>query len=309
MDHDLTLLSWGGKIPIVFVLAASDVAQLHPPSPRYVLASRMAYLPRLAEEATHAFRQAVAPSGGGSQNIWFEACGIPLKWQLPIGVLVDAVRTQATPISPLPFQIVIHFHDFPSDKILACSGPDMSKWSYINSLKQSTCLRFGEVKKVLTGLSEIQREQMWNALAVGNYHDFSKCNDMLHGVRCQEKGKRRCIRVVGVVSHNNNENTRATSPGKKDSTEESKGTDNNTGGTLRNVLRPLEITEEMKEGTVTLQSFLNVEENNDKGSAIMVHGVEIPLQADVVELHEMLASADNCLYIVLCGKYLNEVLR
>ena len=241
-------------------------------------------------------------------SLWFEACGIPLKWQLPIGVLVDAVRTQATPISPLPFQIVIHFHDFPSDKILACSGPDMSKWSYINSLKQSTCLRFGEVKKVLTGLSEIQREQMWNALAVGNYHDFSKCNDMLHGVRCQEKGKRRCIRVVGVVSHNNNENTRATSPGKKDNTEESKGTDNNTGGTLRNVLRPLEITEEMKEGTVTLQSFLNVEENNDKGSAIMVHGVEIPLQADVVELHEMLASADNCLYIVLCGKYLN-VLR
>ena len=78
---------------------------------------------------------------------------------------------------------------------------------------------------------------------------------------------------------------------------------------MRNVLRPLEITEELKEGTLTLQSFLNVEENNDEGSAIMVHGVEIPLQADVVELHEMLASADNCLYIVLCGKYLNDVLR
>lgn len=57
------------------------------------MASRMSYLGVVAEKAIAHFRLAVAPTGGGSENIWFEAAGIPLKWQLPIGVLIDAVRS------------------------------------------------------------------------------------------------------------------------------------------------------------------------------------------------------------------------
>lgn len=304
-SEELTKLSWGGQIPLTFVLAAADVAQLHPPPARYVMASRMAYLPRLAEEAIQSFRQAVAPSGGGSQNVWFEAYGIPLKWQVPMGVLVDAVRTQCRPqTSSLPFQIVIHFHDFPNDKILACTGMEVSKWSYVNSLKQSACLRFGDVKKVLTGLSEIQREQMWDSLAVGNYSKFSQCNDSLHGVNCKDKGQRRCIRLVGVI--NSSDDEKGKKEGQGSNNEDKMDNSGGSSGILRNVLRPLKLTEETN--GMTLKSFLKLGDNDivggvEAGNSIIVHGVEIPLNADIVDLHEMMSSADNCLYIVLSGAY------
>ena len=302
---DLITLTWGGQIPIMFVLAAADVAQLHPPAPRYVMGSRMAYLPRLAEEAIASFRLAVAPSGGGSQNVWFEASGVPLKWQLPMGVLVDAVRGYQPP-SPLPFQVVVHFHDFPSDKVLACAGMESARRSYINNLKQSACLRFGSAKRVLTGLSEIQQQQMWEAIATGNHLQFSACNETLHGLKCEGKVERRSVRLVAAVDSVKKE-----------------------GGDirLRSVLRPLVEREEGEEeeldkdagdggggggggdsGTtvvanVTLASFLKTSNVDESEGTITVHGVPMPLDADLVELHELMSSADNCLYVVLSGSF------
>jgi autophagy-related protein 5 len=318
----LERLVWGGSLPITFVLAPGDVAQLHPPAARYVMASRMSYLPQVAEDAIASFRRAAAPSGGGAESVWFESAGVPLKWQLPVGVLVDAVRHHTTmakdsfpsSVSALPFQVVIHFRDFPEDKVLRCNGTKDARWAYINNLKQSACLRFGSAKKVLTGLSAAQQQQMWDAIATGNQKQFCACNVSLHGRKCPEQAQRRSIRLVAVM-----------------------GTD--AGSRLRNVLRPLETRietgaetgaaatvskeEEQEEvddastntnintvdGMISLGSFLNLEGIGEgEEGKVMIHGVEVPLDANIVDLHKSMSSADNCLYIVLSGTFVKKVL-
>ena len=340
----LTTLAWGGKIPITFILAPGDVAQLHPPAPRYIMASRMSYLGVVAEKAIAHFRLAVAPTGGGSENIWFEAAGIPLKWQLPIGVLIDAVRssTAATLLLPLPFQIVIHFHDFPSDKILACSGTKAARWSYINTLKQSACLRFGSAKKVLTGLSATQQQQMWDAINNGNYTNFSTCNIELHGQHCNSKEpvQRRSIRLIAIAGGNGTEEKNETEgnlrirnvlyPYDETNIDVIKGSDvnvnvdvnvdgnedgnedGNKDGNKEEAEGEIEgVQGETKQddGTnhieqyVSIGTFLGIKNQDEQDGKIMIHGVEIPLDSNIVELHESMASADNCLYIVLSGTF------
>ena len=314
--NDVEALVWGGSVPIAFVLAANDVATLHPPAARYVLAPRVAYLPQLVERALEVFQQAVAPSGGNPlDNVWFESHGIALKWQLPVGTLVDAVRAHISD-ALLPLTIVVHFHNFPAGLLMRYQGVKAARRAYINSLKQSACLHFGSAKPVLTGLSQAQQEQMWGAIADGNYAQFQPCNDALHGSRCQIAPKRQCVRIVSIVNDS----------GDIFST----GRDLNTSSVCRisAILFPLEVKsdQESSEGETTPAADASLQEENSRASSdktvieflnlfkensgtkvitnpddtkVIVHGIEIPLSAKLSEIHDRMASADNCLYLVL----------
>ena len=331
MDAVETLV-WGGSVPLAFVLAASDVATLHPPSARYVLAPRVAYLPQLVESALAVFQQAVAPAGGGNsgkgsgkggeQHVWFEAGGVPLKWQLPVGVLVDAVRAHAPGEISLPLTIVVHFHNFPSDALMRYEGQHAARRAYVNVLKQSACLHFGSAKPVLTGLSQVQQEQMWGAIATGNHAQFWSCNDALHGARCPTPARRRCIRIVSVKSS-------LPGGGGHGGFFSGSSMGNSGGGAgfrIRAVLCPFdeesaggkdkaesttsdqggaEKSDGVAAATTTIGEFLQSYEsgdggrNNQENQTVIVHGVEVPLTASVADIHERMASADNCLYLIV----------
>ena len=330
MDHVETLV-WGGSVPLAFVLAASDVATLHPPSARYVLAPRVSYLPQLVESVLALFQQAVAPAGGngGAQHVWFEASGVPLKWQLPVGVLVDAVRMFAPADVSLPLTVVVHFHDFPSDTLMRYQGQQSARRAYVNALKQSACLHFGSAKPVLTGLSQTQQEQMWRAIATGNHAQFWSCNDALHGTRCPTRAKRRCIRVVSVKN--------SMSSGVGDARDFLSGSSSSkfdsssrAGVCIRAVLFPFheDIDSHKEHGreehakstaaaandvaeyggsamTTTIGEFLRShvfcdgERDGTESLSVLVHGVELPLTASIADIHDRMSSADNCLYLIV----------
>lgn len=48
--------------------------------------------------------------------IWLDYNLVPLRWQYPIGLLFDLVANDA----PLPWNITVHFNDFPTKEVLAC---------------------------------------------------------------------------------------------------------------------------------------------------------------------------------------------
>eukprot|EP00946_MAST-07B_sp_MAST-7B-sp1_P001317 g1317.t1 len=308
-------LVWGGSVPLAFVLAESDVATLHPPSTRYVLAPRVAYLPQLVESVLAVFQQAVAPSGGPStQNVWFEACGIPLKWQIPVGVLVDALRAHLAEDFVLPLTVVVHFHNFPSDRLLRYGGQQAARRAYVNVLKQSACLHFGSAKPVLTGLSQAQQDQMWSAIASGDHAKFWSCNDALHGARCPTPAMRRCIRIVTV------DNSSVRSPdfqiravlcpfeddrAKKLNNNVASGKVSEADGAASgvesqpnsleaaNILSFLQSSEKSCGNVVEPRIF------DKEDTKVFVHGVELPLTASISEIHDRMACADNCLYLIV----------
>lgn len=80
---------------------------------------RMSYLVAQTREVVEYFRDAAPPVGVGGglpgAGIWFEAAGVPLKWQLPFGVLWDLLGGDAL----LPWQITVRFQGFPVDEVRA----------------------------------------------------------------------------------------------------------------------------------------------------------------------------------------------
>ena len=51
-------------------------------------------------------------------EMWLSYNGIPLKWHLPIGVIMDLYNDNNE--FQLPWNIVVHFHNFPSQIIMQC---------------------------------------------------------------------------------------------------------------------------------------------------------------------------------------------
>lgn len=120
---------WEGAIPLQIHLHESEVTTLPPPSPALILAPRIGYLPLLVSQIKPFFSSTLPP---GSDTVWFEYKGLPLKWYIPIGVLYDLLCAEPE----RPWNLTVHFRGYPGNILTPCEGEDSVKWSFINSLKE-----------------------------------------------------------------------------------------------------------------------------------------------------------------------------
>ncbi|XP_029124979.1 autophagy protein 5-like [Cajanus cajan] len=97
------------------------------------VAPRIGYLPLLISLLKPHFSTALPP---GVDTIWFEYKGLPLKWYIPTGVLFDLLCVEPE----RPWNLTVHFRGYPSNLVLPCEGEDNVKWSFINSLKEVSCV-------------------------------------------------------------------------------------------------------------------------------------------------------------------------
>jgi autophagy-related protein 5 len=74
-------------------------------------------------------------------DIWFEHNNLPLKWHLPTGVLHDLYNTT----NQLPWKIIVHFSNFPSEKIFKITQMEDIQWNFINTLKEVKILSHKKV--------------------------------------------------------------------------------------------------------------------------------------------------------------------
>eukprot|EP01041_Mallomonas_annulata_P013029 gene13029-27494_t len=118
----------------------------------------MSYLPVVAEEAVNCFRTSLPDF---DNEVWFEYEGIPLKANLPIGVIFDLVFKKD--VSDLPWNITIHYRGFPADKIMKCGSKAVALKTYAHSIKQSLYLLTGNTRP-FNELSIIKQNQIWEAI-------------------------------------------------------------------------------------------------------------------------------------------------
>ena len=126
-DGTLAAAVWDGAIPVCLSLDEHEVASPLAPPPMFVLVPRVAYLPQLRDAAFAHFRDVLPP---GDDELWFDAGGVPLKWQLPCGVLHDLLGG-----GELPWKLRVHFRAFPEGVLTHCNGLDAVRGHLFNSLK------------------------------------------------------------------------------------------------------------------------------------------------------------------------------
>ena len=160
-DERLQEELWRGAIPVEVHLASDEVATADPPPPVFALVPRAAYLPvwhDAPDGPGAAFASALPPGRGASP--WFDHESLPLRWNLPAGVLHDlTVSRRRAEEDRLPWRLTVHYRpnvdDASSsatrddDGLYRCEGEDEARAHFFNALKEATHVSRGSAGAVM----------------------------------------------------------------------------------------------------------------------------------------------------------------
>ena len=190
-DERLQEELWRGAIPVEVHLASDEVATADPPPPVFALVPRAAYLPvwhDTPDGPGAAFASALPPGRGASP--WFDHEGLPLRWNLPAGVLHDlTVARRRADEDRLPWRLTAHYRpnvhpDASSsaarvdDGLYRCEGEDAARAHFFNALKEATHVTRGSAAAVMA-MTRAAREGLWRSVATGNRTDARKAMEEL----------------------------------------------------------------------------------------------------------------------------------
>jgi hypothetical protein len=112
-------------------------------------------------------------------ELWLEYDGIPLKWNIPIGVLFDllcssssssssndndsSINSSKNHIFSLPWRIIVHFQQFPTQKLLRCKSLNTVRQHYLNTIKESLYIRFNSTK-IASICTPADHQRLWDSL-------------------------------------------------------------------------------------------------------------------------------------------------
>ncbi|KAH7669364.1 autophagy-related protein 5 [Dioscorea alata] len=157
---------WGGAIPLQIHLHESEVTTLPPPPPALILGPRIGYLPLLVPLLKPYFSSTLPP---GVDTVWFDYKGLPLKWNIPTGVLFDLLCAEPE----RPWNLTVHFRGHPGETLIPCESEDNVKWSFINALKEAAYVINGNCKNVMN-LSQADQFELWQSLMKGNVEAYQR---------------------------------------------------------------------------------------------------------------------------------------
>lgn len=164
------------RVLVQIRLAPNEVVALQQPVPLYLAVPRLSYLPVLYDEVFQHFEEYIPPRMGQDYESWFDVDGIPLPWQYPIGVFVDAVPSTESSIQFL----TVHFQNRPSH-LLPFAGIGSLEPLFMNSLRESTFLSHASADKFMR-LSKGAQATLWQSFLSDDFVSFSEAEKALHWV-------------------------------------------------------------------------------------------------------------------------------
>eukprot|EP00850_Spirogloea_muscicola_P020784 SM000226S07425 [mRNA] locus=s226:148662:151472:- [translate_table: standard] len=183
---------WRGAIPLRVELAHNEVTTLTAPPPLFLMAPRIGYLPLLAQPLRQHFQVALPP---GQDTVWLDYQGLPLKWQIPTGVLYDLLVL----VSSGPWPLTVHFRSYPSSVLLDWSDEDVIKWSYMNALKEAWFIMHGNARPVM-GLSEADHRELWRSVVQAEDRQY---HSILLKLRGGPRASSNDLEITDVGTSNN----------------------------------------------------------------------------------------------------------
>ncbi|XP_038906815.1 autophagy protein 5 isoform X4 [Benincasa hispida] len=134
---------WEGAIPLQIHLHESEVTTVPPPPPAMVLAPRIGYLPLLASQIKPYFSSTLPP---GVDTIWFEYKGLPLKWNIPTGVLFDLLCAEPERPWNLTANYIVNGN---TKNVMSMSEPDLVElWRSVSNGDLEAYLRISSKLKL-----------------------------------------------------------------------------------------------------------------------------------------------------------------
>jgi hypothetical protein len=225
------------------------------------------------------FERYLAPNST-IEDIWFEINKVPLKWQIPFGVLVDNLLISDYEI---PIHIIAHSRSFPDNQLIRFKGMDSLKFQFMNSLKEANTIKYSSSNEVLN-LPTQETMKLFEIVfndGIKMLREYNQINHRFLGDNIDNL-KKLPIKLI-------------------------------FGQTEVILNKPLAIYTEKENylsyyAEYSLGSFLRdnlasgIYEMLVENTRIIIHGVEIDLRLPVLFLYMNFAYMDNYLYITFANK-------
>lgn len=170
-DREILKELWDGKIPVSFSLSFDEVVSGDQPETLYLMVPRVSYLPLVTEKVSKHFAKYLNPEETG--EMWFSYSEQPLKWHYPIGVLYDMYSDEDS----TPWNIVVHFQEFPDDELLHCPSKDAVESQFMSTLKEADCLK--HKGQVINSMQKKDHKLLWTGLLHEKFDQFWSVNKKL----------------------------------------------------------------------------------------------------------------------------------
>ncbi|KAJ8026560.1 Autophagy protein 5 [Holothuria leucospilota] len=154
-DREILREVWQGRLPICFSLAEDEEDSLDKQEPCFLLVSRLTYITLVTEKLQKHFMK--------TQELKEEE----EVWHYPVGVLFDLLAHG----KPLPWNIKVHFKNFPEDELLHCLKKEVIEAHFMSSIKEADVLKHRG--QVINNMQKRDHKQLWSGLQNGN---LSQCN-------------------------------------------------------------------------------------------------------------------------------------
>ncbi|XP_074647344.1 autophagy protein 5-like [Tubulanus polymorphus] len=189
-DREILRELWDGCIPVCFVLSPDELYTMDHPDPYYLLIPRQSYFPLMTDKVQRHFVKYTDPEG--QTEMWLEYEGQPLRWHYPVGVLFDLYGSGAN----LPWNITVHFKDFPEEEILHCQSREAVESHFMSTVKEADALKHRG--QVINGMQKKDHKQLWMGLQNSKFEQFWAINRKLMEKQSDEPFKHIPFRIYQV---------------------------------------------------------------------------------------------------------------
>ena len=182
-DDQFQTAVWDTTINLKIEMANVDLIDANIPIPLYFTIPRIGYLSKLFGDLIANFKNNVPMT---PKEIWLEYEKIPIKWQYPLGVIVDSLGIDLKK-GPIPFYV--HVRNIPKDKVLTYEGLDTLKKYYFAAIKEANMIKFPKEQKILN--LDLDDTKLLNEIINSNQRnlivDFRKVMNKVHSNSIIEK--------------------------------------------------------------------------------------------------------------------------
>lgn len=155
-------LFWENRIPVIIKLSLEEFNSSDSP-PNLIVRNifiqinieRIGYISSCIKDLILTYKNYL-PLNFKDGDIWFSYNNIPIKWNLPFGVIIDSIVKDTEDV---PIYLIAHVKNFPEQDLVRYKSVDSLRFYYLNFLKESFTIRYGSAKGILN-LSTRETEKL-----------------------------------------------------------------------------------------------------------------------------------------------------
>ena len=140
LDERLQENVWETKIPLKIKMSPKDLISSNVPLTLYYSLPRISYLSSIFGDIINNFEGCIQKN---YSDLWIECDNKPLRWQYPLGVLVDSLGVD---ISKGPITLTVRVREIPKDVVLQYESLDSTRFYFFSAIKEADVIRYPKDK-------------------------------------------------------------------------------------------------------------------------------------------------------------------